>query len=706
MKRPPLPAHPRACEPKAQPSWQERAFTTAAKHLQAGLIDEARQLLILILERDPEHSDSLYLLASIAGQANDLELAEALLKQALVLERRKTPYWVLLGNVLQRRGRLEESAECYRTALTLDPACADAYYNWGNTLERQGRFEEAVACFEKAVALAPHYIQARNNLANCYRQAGRLDEAAQQLELARRQEPASVPVVLNLGNVYMAQERHSEALACFDEVLRLAPNLAVAHNNRGNVLRALDRIEEALESYDRALALEPQHADFWVNRATAYAKQGRLSEALESARQALAREPACEAAWGAALFTLHYDRTLHPAALKAEHQRWAARYADPLARLKPHRNKPDPERRLRLGYVSADFRQHPVAYFLAPVLEAHDTAQFKIFCYSNSWRADAWTERLRRKAAHWRDAAGWSDLKLAEQIEHDAIDLLVDLSGHTLGNRLLVFARRPAPIALSWLGYFNTTGMAAMDYLVVDPVIAPVGEEAPFVERPLRLERCYLCYQGPEYAPEASGPPLLKRGYVTYGCFNTLTKISPEVIAVWARILHADKDARLLLKNASLSDASTRKRIWDLFARHGVAQHRVELHGASPHAELLAAYAEIDIALDPFPYNGGTTTCEALWMGVPVITLAGDRFVSRVGQTILVNAGLSEWVARNEKEYVERALELPRDPAGLAERRISQRDRLRASALGDTRAFTRRWEHALRLVWRRWCAGA
>ncbi len=687
------------------PPWLARAFTTAARHLQAGLLTEAKQLLVAILEREPRHCDSLYLLASVAAQSGDLDLGDQLLRQAIAIEPRKPPYWVLFGNLLQRRDQLDASAECYRQALALDPNCFDAFYNWGNTLERQGRFSEATSCWEKTLALRPDHVQARTNLANQYRLAGRLDEAARHLETARQQDPLSMPVVLNLGNVFMAQSRHEEALRCFDQSAAMMPEMAVTYNNRGNALRALNRIPEAIESFRRALSLEPGRAEFWVNLGIALQSQGRLSEALDALRKSLALNPDYAPAHGSVLFTLHYDPNLDSRSLVEEHRRWADRHARPLARpATAFDGRRDPDKRLRIGYVSADFRQHPVAFFTAPVFAAHDRASFEVVLYATLSRHDGWTERVRDGADLFCDASALSDSELAGRIGSDQIDLLVDLSGHTSGNRLLVFARRPAPVQLSWLGYFNTTGMEAMDYLVVDSIVSPPAEPSLFVEKPLRLAGCYLSYSGPEYAPPVSAPPSLQRGFTTYGCFNTLSKITPEVIGLWARILHAAPRSRLILKNAILDDPLSRQLYQESFAGHGIAPERVSLYGSSPHAGLLATYGEVDIALDPFPYNGGTTTCEALWMGVPVVTLAGGQFVSRVGATILEHAGCAEWIARTPGQYMEKALALGSDPARLVRIRARLRQQTQRSTLGDTVRFTRSWESALRSVWKSWCA--
>jgi len=696
---------PDSVPPQQQPDWLKRAFVTAARLMQDGALPEAQKLLIAILEREPRHGDSLYLLGSIAAQSGDVALGEELVRQAVAIDPGKALYWVLLGNIVQRQDRLEESEVCYQTAVATGGDFADAYYNWGNTCERQGRNADARRLFRRAVDLAPDHVEARNNLANQLRNCGELAEAAAHLEYGRRRQPRWMPLSLNLGNVYMAQERFKDALSCFDDAIRLHPEVAVLYSNRGNTLRALDRAAEALAAYDDALARDPARAEFWVNRGVALQTQGRLKEALESFQQSLVGSPDNPVAHGAALFSMHYDPRVNPRALLAAHREWGDRHTAGFARQSGHRNVPDPERRLRVGYVSGDFRQHPVSFFTAPAWEARNREQVELVAYFCGAKPDKWTARVRNAVDEWVEAAGLSDRELAERVEADRIDVLVDLSGHTAGNRLLAFARRPAPVQISWLGYFNTTGMPAMDYLVVDGVIAPEGEAAPFTEQPLNPGGgCYLSYQGPEYAPAVSAPPSLSGKGVTFGCFNALSKITSNVVALWAAVLETVPGSRLMLKNTVLNDALSRDLYTRAFAEKGIGADRLILLGGSSHRELLAQYAAVDVALDPFPYNGGTTTCEALWMGVPVVTLAGDRFVSRVSATILTHAGCREWVTHSESEYLAAAARLASDSAELSRIRQGLRQRVSASGLGDVQGFQRRWEDAVRSVWRRWCA--
>ena len=372
--------------------------------------------------------------------------------------------------------------------------------------------------------------------------------------------------------------------------------------------------------------------------------------------------------------------------------------------MRPHANPRDPGKALNIGYVSADFRRHPVGFFLAPVLARHDRRRFSVSCYSGRGLADDLTERLKAGADAWRSVGGLSDEALATAIRDDGIDVLVDLSGHTAGNRLTAFALRPAPVQVSWLGYFNTTGMKAIDYVLMDAETVPEGAERWFTEEVIHLPAGRFCYGPPEDAPPVAPPPVEERGRVTFASFNNLTKVGAEVVGLWARILDALPSSRLVLKWRSLGDAAVRDRYQAWFAAEGIEPNRIELQGASPHAEMLAAYGGVDVALDPFPFSGGVTSCEALWMGVPVVTWPGARPVSRQTAGFLRALGLAELIAADREDYVAIAAGLARDRDGLTALRAGLRARMAASPLCDGVRFTRHLEAAYRDMWRRWCA--
>jgi predicted O-linked N-acetylglucosamine transferase (SPINDLY family) len=387
---------------------------------------------------------------------------------------------------------------------------------------------------------------------------------------------------------------------------------------------------------------------------------------------------------------------------------FAKRWEAPLATLvQPHPHDRSPERRLKIGYVSSDFRQHSVAWFIEPVLAHHDRERFEIFCYANLFQEDAVTERLKAHADHWRKIYGLPDELAAQQIRADQIDILVDLNGHTAENRLLVFARKPAPVQVTWLGYPNTTGLSAMDYRLTDGFADPVGMTEPFhSETLIRLPECFSCYQPPRDAPAVSELPAKEKGYITFGSFNKLTKVTPEVMATWARILQAVPGSRLALQSAGLGEDAMQQMVREAFAGLGITPERLELHGHDRSQKThLERYRNIDIGLDPFPYNGTTTTCDALWMGVPVVTLAGKVHAGRVGVSQMSNLGLTELIGQTPEEYVAIATRLATDRERLGALRKELRSRMTASPLMDAPRFTTNLEQAYRGMWKDWCLG-
>lgn len=690
--------------PAARPPWIERAFALALRCKQAGESEQAKQLYIRVLEQQPGNAPALYNLATIARESGDRELALRLSTRAVTLRPERPEFHAAHALDLEAAGQRDKAVSEYQTSLRLDANCVDALYNYGNTLKAQGSFSDAITCFQKALAQKPDHSFARNNLGNAYLASGRLAEAAACFETGFEQQPDSFMALLNLATVSRRQGDPARAETLLRRAIQLHPHKPIASSNLGDLLLSANRLGEAVQCLEAAARHAPDLGELHINLGRAYAAQGRFDEALRCYKWALAVQPQSALGHAIILFVFHYSPEFDPKALAAEHRRWADRHAAPwFPAGKRHTNQPDPERKLRVGYVSPDLREHPVGYFMAPVLAARDPKQIEAVCYV--WgKTDSWTERIRPHASLWRTADGLGDAELAGLIEQDRIDILVDLSGYTAGNRLLVFARKPAPVQVSWLGYFNTTGMQAMDYLIVDEHLAPLDEEAPFVEVPLRIPGCYLAYEIPDNAPPVAPAPCLDRGFVTYGCFNNPSKIGLHVVSVWCEILQRNPAARLVMKNYAFADEGSRKLYQDHFESCGIVAERVDLLGPSTPQQVLSFYSQVDIALDPFPYNGGTTTCEALAMGVPVITMRGDRFVSRVGSTIVDNAGLGGLITHSPAEYVEKAVELGRNPALLADMRANMRTRLAASTLCDTAGFTRRLESAYRDIWRRWCA--
>jgi predicted O-linked N-acetylglucosamine transferase (SPINDLY family) len=655
---------------------------------------------------------------------------------------RDLPLWLTLGVLQHQSGDPGSALECFDKALALDPRSVDAHYCKAGALKAAGRHKEAVAAYQHTLELAPDYYQAADNLGNLLldqRQAaaalalfersiginpanprafngcgtacralGRTGEAIVALRRAIDLHPGYVEAWSNLGNALRDAGAMDESMAAHRRAISLDPQRAEPHMELGVTLTNLRRNQEAVESYRKAIALNPALAAAHANLGAVFLAQGDLDAAADSLREALRLDPDLDTAYSNYHFALHYRHDVDPAETFRVARDYQERFAAPLAvAWRQHRNSRDPRRRLRVGYVSADLRQHPLGYYLEPVLESHDRAGFEITCYSGVTKPDAVTERLREKSDHWVEAFACDDEALAERIRADGIDILVDLSGHTAGHRLLVMARKPAPIQATWMGYLDGTGLDAIDYLITDEWTAPAAEGGRyFTETLWRLPEVYQCYRPPSYAPPVAEAPCLGSGITTFGCLNNLAKLNDAVLDTWSAILDAAPASRLLIKTNNLDDGPTLERTRERFAARGIAADRLLLEGGAGHPEFLAAYRRIDVALDPFPYSGGLTTCEALWMGVPVVKLLDRRFLSRFGASFLAVTGLESLLAETCDDYIRIARGLASDAPRLLELRSGLRERMAASTLCRGEIFTPQLEAAYRSWWQRWCETA
>ncbi len=655
---------------------------------------------------DPTDADSQYNLANALRAMGRLNEAVSMYRNAIALRPNFFDAFVNLGATLKDAGALDSATETYERALALDPRSTAAWIQLGNALKSQGKIKDAIDRYKRAIDIDPGCAEAHYNLGNALRETGDLAQAIAVLRRATVLKPDFAEAYSNLGNALWESSQLTEALAVLQQALALKPHLSRAHNNLGNVLQARGRLAEAVAAYREALALQHEFPEARNNLGGVLQNQGQLDQALPAYRQALALNPDFAETHSNLLLSLHYQPNIEPEELFNEHLRWGERHAAPLASMIPaHSNERDPERCLRIGYVSPDFRAHSVSHFIAPVLAHHERSLYEVYCYYNVHQVDATTERLRGLADHWRDIAHLSDTEAAECVRADGIDILVDLAGHTAHNRLLLFARKPAPVQVAYLGYPDTRGFAAIDYWLSDVYADPPDETEQFyVEQIVRLAHGFNCYQPPLDCPKVSTLPVLSTRGVTFGSFNNIAKLSDWTIAVWSQVLTKLPEAKLMLKGRSLADQETRERIQQRFAEHGVTSERLELLGAfATESDHLTAYHRIDIALDTFPYNGHTTTCEALWMGVPVLTFAGKIHAGRVGVSLLTQAGLTELIAGSPEQYVTLAVELAHDVARLQALRQDLRERMAASALCDAHGFTRALETAYRRMWIKYC---
>jgi predicted O-linked N-acetylglucosamine transferase (SPINDLY family) len=588
-----------------------------------------------------------------------------------------------LGKELIAAKRFDEARSVYQQICAKLKTDADSWFTLGAINGMLRRHDEAVECCSKAVELNPRHHAAWYNLGIALRDTGQIEKSAAALRKTLQLNPQHEDAAKSLGHVLAALHRYEEAEEVFREILRYRPGNADFYAVYGSAMQTMGRFEAAINAYHKAIEMRhPEAAGVHENMAAALCLQGKYRESLDHFEAALKMEPQSTRFYSSLLLTLHYLVDIDTDTLFDRHRNWPGNALRPLRDTQTICRKTTRPERLRVGYVSSDFRKHSVAYFIEPLLSHHDASRYEITCYFSHKDVDATTRRLKGLAHRWRDVADMDDEQLLRTIVDDGIDILVDLNGHTSGSRLTVFARRAAPVQVSFIGYPDTTGVTEMDYRLSDTIADPPGSEHLCTERLIRLPGCFLCYRPPEAAPAVARPPCEINGFVTFGSFNNLAKINPHVIAVWSRLLRDIPDSRLIIKNPSLTDKATRERFQALFAAEGIISERLGLFGYIPDDNgHLGAYARMDIALDAFPYNGTTTTCEALWMGVPVVSLRGDRHSARVGASLLAAAECAEWVADSEEQYLEIARALSQDRGRLAELRIQLRERVRRSRL-------------------------
>ena len=705
---------------------------------------EALRRVEFALELVPDEAvahDNRSLFLAVLGRPVE---AEAAARQALALRPTLANAAHNLGVALLAQGRSHEAETALCRALALQPHNAEVWNAVGAVWHQLDRLPEAAAALRRALELRPAFPLAEKNLrlvrsglryraepgaASVDLSAGAIEnnrgvrllrerryaDAEVAFRRAVRQEPRLLPEVsFNLARALEGQERLVAVEALYLNVLRLRPTMIECHRYLVDLYFAQRRFKDANDARSRLAAAEAAEptparpltqAEVLNNLATdVLSLQGRHLEARAAYQDALTLAPDYAVIHSNAILNEQYAHDVTLPGLAAAHAAFESRHADPLrSTWRPFTQSRDPDRPLRIGFVSGDLFFHPVGMFLAPLLERLDPGQWTTVCYSNHRKNDFVTARLVKAASLWRQVTERTDEALADQIRSDAVDLLFDLSGHTGRNRLLTFARRPAPVQLSWMGYVGTTGLSAIDYLIADRFHVPPGREEHYREQVLRLPDGYVCYEPPAHASAVGPLPAEAAGRVTFGSFNNSCKITPQVVAVWADILRQVPDALLVLKCSWYDNTEVRQRLIDLFAAAGVSAERVELQGSTSHLEQLAQYQRIDLALDSFPYSGGVTTCEACWMGVPVVTCPGETFASRHSLSHLSNIDLTETITRDLTEYADRAVSLARDWPRLAALRSDLRQRMARSPLCDLDRFTVQITAALRRIWRDWC---
>jgi len=681
-----------------------------ARALQAlGILPDARAVYRQLLKLSPSHFDALYALGRLEYGAQSYNEAEPLLRGAVAANPRSADAHKHLAATLKALRRLEEAQESYRRGLALNPHDAVALNNLGNLCRDLNGLQESVDSFDKAVAIRGDIAEIHYNRGLTLLELARYDDALASFDRALTINPGYAAALSDRGSALCWLGRYGEALDCFDRSLALAPANAGAWTNRAQVLLQMNRVSDSIESCDRAFALLPDAPDAHavVILGQCFERLGRIKEAVASYDTALAIRPDLEPAISNRIFCLDFAENANFEALRDARRIWWERIGAPIAASAPrhHQNDRDPDRRLIIGYVSPDFRLHSAALAFKPVLRHRDKTQFEIVCYSCSTRKDSVTDEFRQMADRWRDASQWTEERLARQIREDAVDVLVDLAGYTEGNRLRTFARKPAPIQVHGWGHITPPGLPTIDYVFADPVSIPSQVRHLFCETIYDLP-CILTVEPLPPGLTHAETPALANGFVTFGVFNRINKITDAATELWSRVLAAVPHSRLLLKHGALDDAVVRGNLLDRFARFGAPAERIALMGSTPRLEHLAALNNVDICLDPFPHNGGASTWEALQMGVPVIARLGNTQAGRAAAAILTAAGMPDWVAGGEEAYLDIAVGWASRISELAAVRRALPARIAASAAGDPVRYAEAVGNAYRTMWRAYCAGS
>jgi protein O-GlcNAc transferase len=624
-----------------------------------------------------------------------LDQAERCFRRALAVASDYTPAHYNLGNLLQARDRLQEARASYRCAIQIAPDHAEAHYNLGNTLQAMGQLQEAMAHYQETLRIRPEHVQAHINFGNAQRDSGRLGDAQASYRLALQIRPDSAAAHSNLGAILHLQGRVVEAESSYRHALRIDPMLAETHANLGNIFRERSCFVEALQCYRQGRIANPGLAIVHSNLASCVAQMSDFCEVVAVSDEALALAPNDEAIWEQRLYNLSYHPDLSAEAIYAEFVRWGDRFPDPVLDFSAHDHTPG--RRLRIGYVSPDFRRHTSRFFFWPLFANHDPAAVELVAYSNVAVEDDVTQDFKGLFAHWRNIRGVSDQDVARRVKDDHIDILVDCCNHMRDARLGVFTLKPAPIQATWLGAAWTTGLKAVDYALIDPYMAPEGTLTR--ETIVRLPHCFVAYRPPEPTPEVAPAPCLKNGFVTFGYSGRSERLNHHTFCVWGEILRQNPSARLILDFRSFADPATQDHYRAFMTRQGLDASRVIMRNS---ANIFEGLKDFDILLDCFPHSGGTMLFDALWMGVPVLTLAGRPPVGRIGTSLMMNLELPQWVATSHEDYIAKAHTLVQDTPALSELRATMRERLQRSPIMDGVGFARAVEAAYRQMFARW----
>jgi len=671
-------------------------LSQAVQAHQSGDLEQAESFYRQVLQQDANHPDALHLLGVLMSQLQSWQSATQFFERAILAQPNEVLYYINYAEMFLNQNKLEEAAECFQKILTVQPDLFAVHNNLANLFVKLEQTDKAILHYQKALLIQPEFGKAHYNLGNMFKMQGKLLEAEQSYRKALQIDPADPMSLNNLGIVLKEQGRIEEAIEQYQLALQQKSDSPEAQTNLGNILKDRGQFEEAIVCYQEAIRLNPDICESYSNLATVYKDQGRLTEAMETFKKAVTVDPNNANVFSNMIYAEQFLPDISLAQIRSSHQAWQDRFAaQPVF---SHVYEKNPDKKLTLGFVSADFRVHPVAYFTVGILE-NLARHCDVVCYANQplYYDDEMTERFKQSASHWHNIHGWTDAQVAEKIREDKIDILFDLTGHNAGNRLMVFAQKPAPVQITWAGYMATTGLSAMDYILGDAYETPESAAPYYSEKIIRMPHSFIAYDPPDWAPPVNVLPALTNGYLTFGSFNILAKITPAVVALWSDVLNALQSSKLIMKTKGLSCDKTRQRYLDMFEAHGISSDRITCYPFSSREELGQNYQQVDIQLDPFPFSGSTTTLESLWMGVPVITLPGETFAGRHSLTFLSNAGLSQFVATDQQHYINMAIYWNQHFQELDEIRQSLRSQMQQSPLCNAEAFAQELLDALNM---------
>lgn len=646
----------------------EELFSRAVSLHQRGELGKAEELYNQILRADTTHIDSLVNLAAIVYNRNP-QASLDLLRKARNLAPETPSVHFNLGNLLQRHNYREKAITEFREVIRLEPENAEAYFRLGTLFSESGKFEDSIFCYKRSFELKPDDVRVVNNLTDIYNRLKRFDEA--------------------------------EAMA--KKTLELAPDLFEAHGNLGNVYKNQGNYEKAEFHFKEALRSKSDDPKLLYHLGATLLFSNRAKEAAEHLKRSMEIDPQFHFSHSSYVYALNYFEEPTKKEIFEAHCVWDKQQGKGIKDNTWNWVERNPDKKIRVGFVSPDFRAHVVALFIQQLFKHYDRERFDFYGYAEVANPDGYTSKFMSLLDGWRTTIGMTDKMVYKTIKKDQIDILIDLAGHSAGNRLIVFSMKPAPVQVSYLGYINTTGLDTIDYRLADAWVNPEESQQYYSEKLYRLPDSFTCYEPINPCPDVTETPALKNGYITFGCFNNTNKLTPKVIKLWSQLLKEIPNSGLRLKSSHLADVDTQKRFLKLFKEHGIKEGRIQFEGPSEIFDYLAAYSRIDIALDPFPHNGGTTSHDALWMGVPMISLEGDRYVSRFGVTILNNLGYPEWIAGDLASYIDIAKKLSSDIHELNNIRLNLRRKMASSPLCDGPSFAKHFGTALKTIWKDFC---